>query len=366
MLAKFANTSCLRRTIQCINKFAKLKLREKKTSLFAFVFLACLPSALLADVTYSLTDLGDSSSGVNHINNNGQVVGRRGALGYVWENGVFTDIAPLPGGNGTSIPFRINDNGIVIGSSLNRAIRWQNGDTIDLGTSAEFSSIASGINSHGRIVGVDSGSAGNRIFSWENGVLADLGLGEPAAINDSGVILASTQQGSALIDGTDITLIGTLNGFQTNALKDLNNQNQAVGNSQDGVPRRAFLWSDGNLSNLGDLAGGNDFSEATGINNVGQIVGRSDSSEGRRAVIWNSDLEMQDLNNLLDESGEGWTLSAAVDINDSGQIVGFGASADGAFRTIVLTPNAVPEPSSLGISLLVATLALLQRRRNKP
>ena len=40
------------------------------------------------------------------------------------------------------------------------------------------------------------------------------------------------------------------------------------------------------MTNLGDLPGGFDFSNAFGINNAGQVVGYSITATGNRAFLW--------------------------------------------------------------------------------
>ena len=68
---------------------------------------------------------------------------------------------------------------------------------------------------------------------------------------------------------------------------------------------------------------------------------------------------MLDLNDLLDASGAGWTLTGAQGINNSGQILVHGRF-DGRPTGALLTP--VPEPGALAL-LALAGLAALRRRR---
>ena len=57
---------------------------------------------------------------------------------------------------------------------------------------------------------------------------------------------------------------------------------------------------------------------------------------------------MHDLNNLLDASGNGVTITHATAINNQGWIVGHGSGPDGE-ASFLLTP--VPEPSGLALAV---------------
>jgi hypothetical protein len=74
--------------------------------------------------------------------------------------------------------------------------------------------------------------------------------------------------------------------------------------------------------------------------------------------VWNALVGLRDLNQLLDGSGNGWTISIASDINSSGQIVGLGFNPAGDQHGFLLTP--FPEPSTImiyGLTMLTAVAA---------
>ena len=71
----------------------------------------------------------------------------------------------------------------------------------------------------------------------------------------------------------------------------------------------AILYS---VTDLGDLPGGEDMSRPMAVNNLGQVVGVSGAADGRRAFLWANGV-MTDLGTL---SGE-HHYSFAWDINDS-------------------------------------------------
>jgi hypothetical protein len=68
-----------------------------------------------------------------------------------------------------------------------------------------------------------------------------------------------------------------------------------------------------------------------------------------------SDGIMQNLSDLLDSSGTGWSIGSVTGINDSGEIVGQAIAPDGNARAILLSP--VPEPSTFAL-LAIGTLGI--------
>ena len=194
-----------------------------------------------------------------------------------------------------SVASGINESGRIVGASLGAdfnwsAVRWHNGKIVDLnGEIGAFSSVATAINTKGQIVGwaiMDIAVDYYTAFLYEAGViqfLPDLGGNWgmfPSAINDSGQIVG---MGGAAKHG-----------------------------------RRAFLWSEGVMKDLGSFDG--TISRATGINNAGQIVGFSSTARGTRAFIWQNGVKT----NLGVLSGD--VDSEAYAINNKGQVVGISAS----------------------------------------
>jgi probable HAF family extracellular repeat protein len=129
------------------------------------------------------TDLGNLGgqlySGANAINARGQVIGSSDLAGdtnlfagpfsnthgFLWQNGVMTDVGTLPG-DGTSFAFSINNKGQVVGLG-SRAFLWQDGVMTDLNTlvpGPPFSPLyllqAFDINTRGEVVGLGLASSG--------------------------------------------------------------------------------------------------------------------------------------------------------------------------------------------------------------
>lgn len=107
-----------------------------------------------------VTELGTTEEGVEfwpyRMNNNGQIIGRRGkfALGsLLWEDGVTIDL-----GGPDSIAYDINDVGQVVRNKYSHepysanAVLWDCGETIYLQT-VGVGSLATAINDHGQVVG---------------------------------------------------------------------------------------------------------------------------------------------------------------------------------------------------------------------
>jgi probable HAF family extracellular repeat protein len=120
----------------------------------------------------------------------------------------------------------------------------------------------------------------------------------------------------------EIVDLGTLDGNASFGL-DLNDRDQVTGNSRTDntttLPLLAFVWSDGEMTDLGTLPGSNQFSRGYAINNAGVVVGESDNNRPR-AFRWEAGA-MSDLGDL------GGGSAVAHDVNEPGQIVG--ASSNG-------------------------------------
>ena len=211
----------------------------------------------LCPSTYSVVDLGTlggTGSVAEDINHSGQVAGQSLTQGnlakhaFLWQNGAMTDLGTL---GGTSSDARsINKSTQVVGKAdtgaldasgnpIAHAFLWQNAVMADLGTlGGTGGSGAYDINTSGQIVGgAATASNVSHAFLWQNGVMTDLNSLLPA---NSGWVLSSA---TGINDNGQITGVGTING-----------------------QGRAYLFSSGAITNLGNL-GGPGSSIAHGLNN---------------------------------------------------------------------------------------------------
>jgi probable HAF family extracellular repeat protein len=298
--------------------------------------------------------------------------------GFVWKDGVATDLGTLPGGS-SSFPLWVNDRGLIVGQSQNGsidpltgfpeadAVLWYDGQIISLGTLGGSQSNASAINEHDQIVGgalntIADPFAGTALtgfsnlgsfaqtyifapattethaFLWRAGKMQDLGtLGGPDSnalvLNDRGQVAGvsfidfiANPSGFPTIDpffweNGGMVDIGTLGGTQ-GAPSWMNSRGQVVGYSDLAGDQagHAFLWDKKEgLKDLGTLEVGG-FSSAIWTNDAGEIVGFSCGSVGCRAFLWKNGA-MTDLGTVA-----GDTCSGANSINSQGQIVGFGSA----------------------------------------
>ena len=320
-----------------------------------------------------IRDLGTLPSTGNSeaidVNERGQVLGRSGGHGFLWQRGRTTDL-------GDVWPVAINDRGQVVWqhptSTGQHVFLWENGSAKDLGTLGGRSSFPVAINDHGQIVGsADTTTGAAHVFFWENGVMSDLGTDcwVEAINNHTQMVGHSPPTGprlGCLLDHGVVTGLGTLGGdseayainerrqvigasgatvdayhaffWQNGTMTDLgalvaaglNNRGLVILNRNSPRLGHAFLWQNGKLTDLGTLAGGATWASA--INESGQIVGHSGAApRTNHAFLWQQG-KLTDLGTL-----PGYKGSRAVAINDHGQIVGFSSTKNGTRHAVLWT-----------------------------
>ncbi len=269
---------------------------------------------------------------------------------------------PVGGGNGgymSSIATGINDNGQVVGtastqggsSSQTASWLWTAGTGLTKIIEA-YRDYARDINNNGRVVGDSRLGVFTPVsaFVWTAAggrrILPPLpGHSEAAAgaVNDKDQVAGTSGgQRATLWDGGSPVDLGTLGGGRR--LSGGHQQpGQVAGSSLDGGgAQRAFLWSDadgdgvsdpGEMQSLGVLPG-HTRGHASAVNDAGQVVGYAETTPSQqRAFLWDSESGMTDLGVL-----PGYTASRALAINNNGLVVG--------------TLHRLLRPSSLGQLLL--------------
>jgi probable HAF family extracellular repeat protein len=251
-------------------------------------------------------------------------------LGFKWEHGVMTPLPTLGGTHGFATGS--NNLGEITGWAENtvhdptcvlpqvlqfRAVVWgpANGQIRELPPlPGDTVTAATAINDLGQVVGISGicDQAAGRFSAihnvlWEDGKPIDIGdLGgvawnTPMALNERGDVVgfanASAADGGNLnpraflwIEGQGIRSLGALPGDVSSQATGINEQRQVVGQSCDADDNcRAFIWQNGVMRDLNDLAGfGYDdvLTTANDIDNFGRITGQAFDAEANEFVAF--------------------------------------------------------------------------------
>jgi len=196
---------------------------------------------------------------------------------------------------------------------------WQDGEMIPLPTLGGTNGVAMAISTRGEVAGFaenstsDPGCPAPQVLHfkpvvWEKGVIHKL----PTVGGDPDGVAEEINDNGQVVGGS-----GACATFNTNFLYNL-------------APVHALLWDKGKATDLGNLggetgqAGGN---IAYDINNQGQAVGNSDlpGDTTFHAFLWTKRTGMQDLGTVSED-----VASVSISINDAGSVVG--ASLDANFN----------------------------------
>jgi probable HAF family extracellular repeat protein len=316
--------------------------------------MAAVPGeALAAPPSYSATDIGQRINGyccamVAAINNASRpqiaesVPTAGGTHAEIWQNGTYTDLGVLPTPSGYqsgaySYASDINDTGVVVGwgqlantgYNTDRAFIWENGLMRNLGDPAPeggYCSQAYGVNASDTVVGSDdtNGFCDPYAVEWPAGG----GAIQLPSLCGTG---ANACHGAALA----INPGGEIAGWS-----------QTPQHGEDAV-----VWNDGQVTDLGTLAGGSGYNtEATAINDSGTVVGWSQvgGSDTPHAFIWSGGV-MTDLQPLLGSiAGIGAVVSSeALAINSSGEVVGCWTDQNGGQHAFLYSGGAMYDPATL-------------------
>ncbi len=248
-----------------------------------------------------------------------------------------TDLGTLGDNFNSSYVTSINNAGQMVGVSYTssgavaRAFLYANGQINDLGTLGGSDSSAYAINNVGQVTGDSNTSSGTvQTFLYSNGQMttaSSLADSSGRGLNDVGQVvgLASPSGSSNVYHAflyTDGQLrdLGTLGGTNSYAYA-INNRGQVVGGADipGSLTEHAFLYSNGQMTDLfRTLPGGNAYGDAHAINNSGQATGffSTSSIPDHHAFLY-SNGQVTDLGSV-----PGFVYSSGDGINNAGQVVG--------------------------------------------
>jgi probable HAF family extracellular repeat protein len=325
---------------------------------------------------YKVTDIGFLPGFINMypsaINIYGDVVGSAGMQppyehAFLYSRGKLADInpgPPPPDFSTYSFATGINAQQKVIGEFVDvgdpHAFIYWNGvpRESDLGAGTTF---LTAINDIGQIVGTadiypPEGGSDTKFAFLEQPNFTFIQLPtlngsmiHPAVINDLAQIAGDVQysdangvlHSDAVITqpgGTNPRDLGNLGGAAyatgVNILGQVVGYSATTNGNTYGV-----LYSQGEIINLGLPKGETapQFSSfATGINDFGVIVGYSKSSSDARGLVYVKG-QWYDLNDRVNATGKGFTITEAIGINNRGQIVATALDRAGNQHAIILT-----------------------------
>ncbi len=256
----------------------------------------------------------EDESSVNSVLDDGTVIGHvqyadHQVLAF-WRDGVRHDLPPLSAAYPRTYGGAMNKHDQLIAQSLDlnrlnsRPYFWENGVARDLGTLVDHpcadnpavtcgSASASAINNHGDVVGGSQDANGNnRPVIWRNaGAVEDLGVfsGQSAfafKINDHGDIygFGGPESWWGLIDGTLYSPGAPVGAFSHPT--GMNEDGEVAGyfRAADGKSH-AFVWSRGQMTDLGTGPDGAQYTAAYFINDRGDVLGAYLQGQ-QRLVLW--------------------------------------------------------------------------------
>lgn len=216
-------------------------------------------------------------------------------------------------------------------------------------TASYSASRANAINDHGAITGLFAQSAGGMppsIAFVENGGLPQA-LGSGAIfhnslgwdINDEGVVVGGLNNRAFSWSAGILTDLGDLGGSYTVA-RSINDNSEIVGQAvtAEGVAK-AFLYTSGGMSALPTFQS-HESAAAFDNNAENMIVGYVQTDAGRRAVAWEEG-HVRSLGTLGGDSSTAWA------INNTGHVVGWSRTVTGDTRAFVYHNDVIHELPSI-------------------
>jgi len=271
----------------------------------------------------------------------------------------MTDLGTLGGsqswGTGINLLGQVAGYSDLPGDGSSHAFLYTRGTMKDLGTLGGTTSMALGVNIVGQVVGgstIDGAPITHPFLYW-NERMMDLGIppnslgGHARMIKNFGQVAVNVSIDGGthafLYSNGNWTDLGTLGGSESWPYG-INNLGEVVGESdtEGNAARHAFLYSRGKMKDLGTVSGSGN-SRAVAVNDSGEVVGCSYQANGvmTGAFVYYQG-SMYDLTSRL-MPGSAWSLSIASGIDDAGQIAGEGVIGNQthAFRLDPTGPRAM-------------------------
>lgn len=284
---------------------------------------------------YRVVPLSADTQAFGSVNARGQVAfteraGRWRARFY--DGATIHDIGTLSGLD--TYAYALNDHGYVVGgsgidpsSSRRHAYIWsRSGGLRDLHPPGQdqVDSVAIGINNKRQIIGT-----GSQAFRWSAAAGFEALVGEPTAINGTGVVVGSVYVPDETGNPRNLPVrwltpgnrqfLADQGGLATGAL-DINAGGKIVGNapaaSAPFAGRRAFYWTPQQGLYSFPTAG---LSDARRINDHGLVIGSLSSGGTSHGFAWSQGAGLSEIGAGSPE----W--STADDVNNAGQVVGLNA-----------------------------------------
>ena len=230
----------------------------------------------------------------------------------------------------------------------------------DIGTLGEANSVAWRINDSGTVVGSVGTNGVSQGFSYAGGTMTGLaGTSTARDISNNGLITGTyyVDNGNGDVVGRAykysngvLTNIGTLAGAEQWSSDGfaINSAGQVAGTAHveglPGDPTQPFFYSNGVMTDIGNLGG--IYSNAWAINELGQVVGSVGVPGNNLPYVWHAFVYsggvLNDLGALQADDG----LSSAYDINNLGEAVGR-ASTDSGSRGVLYANGGITLLDSL-------------------
>ena len=311
----------------------------------------------------TMHDLGAGVALIVGLNDQGQVAlnvetGPYTVGAALWSDGVFTDLAPLPG-DLYSRAYGINHRGQVVGTSSGggvvHGVIWENGTTTTLGfIGGGDATFATHINDMGQVAGwAVTGLFEYHAFFWDRGVMTDITLplpqgsvlchcrAEARGLNNRGQVVVTQESfvepgiPAYLWEAGSRTPIVHPPGSAGFLRADRINDHGEVSGTRWTFPgtgfadNNPFFWRDGVLTEWNEAA---TTSQSNAMNRFGQVVGESTTALGTRGFVWDAG-QLTELENA--------SYSSAADINDRGVIAGSAAIGQW-IHAVIWTPVKPP------------------------